>query len=339
MGRITNSAAAIVAFLALAAVAAGCGGGGSDSTSEAAARKKLEAGAQKLTDAKSFRVRVPIEAEVEGKIEELGCVNLALEHHGKEERFDLLFFDQSCSGGLEAHELIAIEPPGLGLERRPGKLDGGDDHARGPRRTRRRTDRPEGPLRGRRKHRGRPTGGERVEEAEGKFVDVPVYNFEAPASAFPGSEDLGDVRSNSKRSSTSKGYLRELTVHGEEDGTGATVSDEYERHRPGPRNQPARPLRSEGPEAADPLESRPRSALRRPLDLEPAGRRRADGEEEDDDAADRHDPHLAADDLHRRSSAAPPGGKDSMSSSPSSRWAAPSRAPSAMKEITSGRMP
>ena len=33
------------------------------------------------------------------------------------------------------------------------------------------------------------------------------------------------------------------------------------------------------------------------------------------------------------------GGRDSKSISPISRWAAPVRAPSAMKETTSGRMP
>lgn len=213
-------------LFALAAV--GCGGGGSDSSSEAAARKKLEAGAQKLTDAKSFRVRVPIETEVEGQTEELGCINLALEHHGKEERVDLLFFDQSCSGGLEAHELIAIDhqawasssdDPGswTAATITPAVLNELDDEQ---------TD-----LAGLFKAAENievDDEGSAVDEGESDFVDVPSYTFEAPASAFPGSEDAGDVKIEFEAVLDKKGYLRKLTVHGEEDGTGATVSDEYE---------------------------------------------------------------------------------------------------------------
>jgi hypothetical protein len=230
LGRKTNTGAAIAALLALAAIAAGCGGSGSDSSSEAAARKKLEAGAQKLTDAKSFRVSVPIEAEVEGQTEELGCVDLALEHHGKNERFDLLFFDQSCSGGLEAHELIAVNHQAWASSSddpeswtaatiTPAVLDELDDEQ---------TDL-KGLFKAAEDIEVDDEAGA-VDEGESDFVDVPVYSFEAPASAFPGSDDpdLGDVKIEFEAVLDKKGYLRKLTVHGEEDGTGATVSDEYE---------------------------------------------------------------------------------------------------------------
>lgn len=224
----------LVALFAVAVLvvvaAAGCGGGSdSSSESESAARKKLEAGAQKLTDAKSFRVRVPIEAEVEGQIEELGCVNLALEHHGKEERFDLLVFDQSCSGGVEAHELIAVghhawassgDPESwTAATITPAALNELDSEQ---------TD-----LKGLFKAAENievDSEGSAVEEGESNFVDVPSYTFEAPASAFAGTEAeaLGDAQVDFEAVLDKKGFLRKLTVHGEEEGTGATVSDEYE---------------------------------------------------------------------------------------------------------------
>ena len=65
---------------------------------------------------------------------------------------------------------------------------------------------------------------------------------------------------------------------------------------------------------------------------------RTQAEEEDHAAADGHDPHLAADDRQREGLLSRPG-RASKSRSPNSRWAAPARAPSAMKETTRGRIP
>jgi hypothetical protein len=36
--------------------------------------------------------------------------------------------------------------------------------------------------------------GAAVEEGDGDYVDAPLYSFEAPASALPGSDDLGDLK-------------------------------------------------------------------------------------------------------------------------------------------------
>ncbi len=146
---------------------------------------------------------MPIEAEVEGEIEELGCVNLALEHHGKEERFDLLVFDQSCSGGSEAHELIAVghhawassgDPESwTAATITPAALNELDSEQ---------TD-----LKGLFKAAENievTSEGSAVEEGESDFVDVPSYTFEAPASAFAGTEPKPSAtsRSTSKPSST-----------------------------------------------------------------------------------------------------------------------------------------
>jgi hypothetical protein len=203
---------------------AGCGGGDSGGESESAARKKLEAGGTKLTDAKSFRVEVPIEAETDGESVEVACLNLAIDNHTEPERVDLLLFDQSCSGGMEAHELIAVGRRAW-VSSAPGRwtaatithaaLDEIDDEQ---------TDL-KGLFAAAENIESQPEGAA-VEEGDGNFVDVPSYTFEAPASAFPGTaEDLGDVQIDFEAVLDRKGFLRELTVHGDEDGTGATVTD------------------------------------------------------------------------------------------------------------------
>ena len=69
-----------------------------------------------------------------------------------------------------------------------------------------------------------------------------------------------------------------------------------------------------------------------------AGAGGAQGQEEDHAAADGHDPHLAAD-YGEGEGLLGAAGRASKSMSPSSRWAAPARAPSARKETTRGRMP
>jgi hypothetical protein len=73
-----------------------------------------------------------------------------------------------------------------------------------------------------------PEGGGVEEGKAGKFVAVPKYFFEAPASAFSGSEDLGDLKVEFEATVDRQGYLRELVVHGDEGGVGATVTAEYE---------------------------------------------------------------------------------------------------------------
>jgi hypothetical protein len=99
----------VLALLALTLLVVGCGGGGGgSSTDEAAARQTLEAGGQKLTDAKSFEVSLLIEGEEDGEDpEELGCVDLGIDK-GKPERLDMRLYDRGCSGGTEGKELIAI---------------------------------------------------------------------------------------------------------------------------------------------------------------------------------------------------------------------------------------
>jgi hypothetical protein len=242
--------AALVSVAALALVAAGCGGDGdSGGRSEAAARKKLEAGAAKLTDAKSFRVQVPIEAETDGETEEVACLNLALDNHTKPERVDLLFFGQSCLGGAEAHELIAIGREAWATSGQgswtaatitPFALDEIDQEQ---------TD-----LKGlfaAAENIDTDAEGGAVEEGEGNYVDVPRYTFEAPASAFPGTdEELGDVQIEFEAVLDRKGFLRELVVHGEEDGTGATVTDKYEDVNQDLDIAPPDPSEVKGPKAA-----------------------------------------------------------------------------------------
>lgn len=54
------------------------------------------------------------------------------------------------------------------------------------------------------------------------------YSFKAPASAFPGAEDLGDTDVDFEATLDQKGFLRELRLHGEAEGAGATVTETYE---------------------------------------------------------------------------------------------------------------
>jgi hypothetical protein len=225
--RTRNTAAALLAVLALGTAATGCGGGGSDSESESASRKKLEAGATKINGAKSMRVSLLFEAEEDGESEELGCLDLAVDT-AKPERVDLTFFDLNCSGGSEAHELIAIghrawadssdDPESWTAAKITPELlhELGDEQ----------TD--FGKLMAAAEDiEVHPEDGA-VEEGESNFVDVPSYSFEAPASAFPGSDDLGDLKVEFEATLDRHGYLRELMFHGDEDGTGATVTANYE---------------------------------------------------------------------------------------------------------------
>jgi hypothetical protein len=214
---------ALVAAIGL--VAAGCGGG-SGGESEAASKRKLEAAAAKIKGAKSLRMSLGFASEEDGETEELGCLDLSIDT-GKPEKVDLAFFDVGCSGGTEVHELIAIGHKAWGTDSleswRAAKITpalmrelSSED-----------TDFAQ-LMEAAEDISVDPEGGGVEEGKEGKFVAVPKYFFEAPASAFSGSEDLGDLKVEFEATVDRQGYLRELVVHGDEDGVGATVTAEYE---------------------------------------------------------------------------------------------------------------
>jgi hypothetical protein len=218
-----RGAAALGLLAALVLVATGCGGdsGGSESSS----RKKLEAGGAKLTAAKSFEVSLLVELEEEGESQEAGCVDLGVDSH-RTEAIDLRYYDLNCSGGSEGRELIAIghrawastEPGSYTAARiTPHVANELSDEQ---------TTELQGLFEAAEGIEADSEGGA-VEEAGGKFVDVTKYSFEAPASAFPDSEDLGDTKIDFDATLDRKGFLRELVLHGEEDGTGVTVTETY----------------------------------------------------------------------------------------------------------------
>lgn len=200
---------------ALALVIAGCGGGGdSGGDSESASRKKLEAGADKVSGAKSVDLTLGFEIEEDGDPEQIGCLELWVDT-GKPEAVDIVVFEDGCHGKI-ANELIAVgrrawgsTGPGSWREAKitPALLREISDEQ---------TD-----------------FGELMAAAEDIEV-VPDgqaderYSFDAPASAFPGSADLGDLEVEFEATLDRRGYLRELVVHGDEDGAGATVTANYE---------------------------------------------------------------------------------------------------------------
>jgi hypothetical protein len=205
---------------------AGCGGGG-DSSYQAAARKKLESGGQKLTAAKSFEVSLQIEGEEEGTDpEQLGCLDLGIDK-GKPERLDMRIYDLNCDGGSEGHEMIAIGRRAWASSEAgswtAAKISPSVIHELNDEQT---TD-----LAGLFKTaedveevsaesavESRAAGGEAVTE----------FSFKAPASAFPDAEDLGDTDVDFGATIDGNGYLTELTLHGEAEGAGATVTETYD---------------------------------------------------------------------------------------------------------------
>lgn len=219
--------AALGLLAALVLAVAGCGGGDPGGESESAARKKLEAGAAKVNQAKSMRLSLLFEAEEDGESEEIGCLNLAADT-AKPERVDLTFFDLNCSGGTEAHELIAVghrawanssdDPESWAAAKITPELL----HELGNEQT------DFGELMAAAEDIEVDPEGGAVEEGDSDFVDVPLYSFEAPASAFPRSDDLGDLKVEFEATLDRHGYLRELKFHGDEDGAGATVTATYE---------------------------------------------------------------------------------------------------------------
>jgi hypothetical protein len=224
-GRISRTARSLAAVVALVAAVAGCGGG--DSGDEAAARQKLQAGGQKLTDAKSFEVSLLIEGEEEGETpEELGCVDIGIDNR-EPVSLDLRIYDLNCSGGSEGRELIAIGhrawaasgeaswtaakiSPAVTKELNAeqttdlqGLFEAAEDVEEVSAET---------------AVEARAAGGEAVSE----------FSFKAPASAFPDAEDLGDTDVDFEATVDGKGYLTKLALHGEADGAGATVTETYE---------------------------------------------------------------------------------------------------------------
>jgi hypothetical protein len=240
-----RSLVAVLALAVLGLLAAGCGGGDSGGESESAARKKLEAGATKISGADSMRLSLGFEAEEDGETEPLGCLDLAVDT-AKPESIDLLFFDKSCEGGTEAHEMIAVgrrawgsTGPGSWREAKitPALLHEISDEQ---------TDFSQ-LMAAAEDIEATPEGGS-VEEGGGKFVDVTSYSFEAPASAFPGADpDLGDLKVEFEATLDRQGYLRELIVHGDEDGAGATVTAKYEDIDEPQHIEPPSPKEVQGP--------------------------------------------------------------------------------------------
>jgi hypothetical protein len=217
--------AALASIAAIALIAAGCGGGSGSSESEAAARKKLEAGATKLSGARSFAASVRFELEEDGVPEELGCLTLSFDR-GKPERFAVSYLDENCSGGSEGHEVI-----GIGARAWVATGSGSWTAATIAPELRKELDEEQtdnlGPLMRAAEDIEADLEGGAVEEAGGRFVDVTSYSFKAPASAFSDSEaDDGQVEIEALVDK--RGYLREVVVHGEDEGSGATVTDKFD---------------------------------------------------------------------------------------------------------------
>jgi hypothetical protein len=213
---------------ALLAALAGCGGGGGDDPEdEAGARKKLEVGGQKLTDAKSFEVSLLIEGEEEGEDpEELGCLDLGVDNE-KPVSFDMRIYDLNCSGGSEGKELIAIghrawatsgEGSWTAAKISPEVIAELNDEQ---------TDDLQQLFEGA-EGIEEVSADSAVEERAAGGEAVSEFHFTAPASAFPDAEDLGDADVEFEATIDGRGYLVELVLHGEADGAGATVTENYE---------------------------------------------------------------------------------------------------------------
>jgi hypothetical protein len=210
-----------------ALLVAGCGGGSGSTTDESAARQKLQAAGQKLTDAKSFEVSLLIEGEEEGEDpEELGCLDLGVEK-GKPESLDMRLYDLNCSGGTEGKELIAIghrawaasgEGSWTAAKISPGVIAELNDEQT--------TDLKQ--LFDSAEDIEEVSVDTAVEERAAGGEAVREFHFTAPASAFPDAEDLGDTDVEFEATVDGNGYLTRLVLHGEAEGAGATVTETYE---------------------------------------------------------------------------------------------------------------
>lgn len=208
---------ALLAMAAFALVVSGCGGsgGGSDSESESAARKRLENAATKIENAKSMKLSLLFEAEEDGDAQPLACLELAADTR-EPESVDLTFYESSCANGTETSELIAI-----------GRRAWGQT---GPGSWREAKITPEllKELGDEQSDFGELTDAAENIEVEPDGQSDERYSFEAPASAFPGSSELGDLKVEFEAVIDRQGYLRELVIHGDEDGAGATVTVHYD---------------------------------------------------------------------------------------------------------------
>jgi hypothetical protein len=225
--RISHSGRLLLALAALAWALAGCGGGSGSSGDESAGRQKLEAGGRKLTGAKSFEVSLLIEGEEDGTDpEQLGCVDLGVDNR-KPVSLDMRIYDLNCSGGSEGKELIAIghrawatSEPGSWTAAKisPALIHELDDEQT--------TDLQQ--LFEDAEGIEEVSDESAVEERAAGGEAVTEFSFKAPDSAFPGAEDLGDSDVDFEATIDGEGYLTELTVHGEAEGAGATVTETYE---------------------------------------------------------------------------------------------------------------
>jgi hypothetical protein len=235
--RPKRRAAALGVLATLALVVAGCGGGGGgggDSESEAAARKKLEAAAAKIENAQSMRLSLLFEAEEGGDSTPLACLDLAVDTR-KPESVDLTFYESSCANGTETSELIAIGRRAWGQT--------GPDSWREAKIT------PEllKELADEQSDFGELTAAAENIEVKPDGQSDERYSFEAPASAFPSSSELGDLKVEFEAVIDRQGYLRELVIHGDEDGAGATVTVSYDSVNEPQSIEPPSPNEVQGP--------------------------------------------------------------------------------------------
>jgi hypothetical protein len=165
-----------------------------------------------------------IEGEESGEDpEELGCVRLGADNR-KPVSIDMRIYDVNCSGGSEGAELIAIgqrawASTGSGAwtaakltkelnAEQTTDLQGLFEAAEDVKEVSAETSVEE-----------RAAGGEAKAE----------FSFKAPASAFPGSEALGESGVDFEATIDGNGYLTQLVLHGEAEGAAATATETYER--------------------------------------------------------------------------------------------------------------
>ncbi|MBS1887330.1 MAG: hypothetical protein JSU06_09085 [Actinobacteria bacterium] len=186
--QVGNTAGALAAVAMLVGLA-GCGGGGA-SKPESALRKRLQAGAAKLTAARSFEASVLFELERESEPEEIGCLDLGVDNR-RPARFDMRVYTVGCAGGGEASEVIAS-----GNRAWATSEAGRYRTARIPPQLLRELDSEQTELKqlfvAAEDIKAEP-GGAAVMEGGGRFAAVTSYSFHAPASAFPGSKDVGSL--------------------------------------------------------------------------------------------------------------------------------------------------
>jgi hypothetical protein len=219
----------LLALLALAALVAGCGGGSESGGDEESSRQQLEAAGKMLTDADSFEVSLLIEAAEEGdsEPEELGCVRVGVDSQ-KPVSIDMRIYDLNCSGGSGGTELIAIGD-------RAWATSGSGTYAAAkisPELTKELNDEQTTDLQGlfeSAEDIKEVSADDAVEERAAGGEAKSEFSFKAPASSFPGAEDLGDSDVDFEATVDSQGFLTKLVISGEAEGAAATATETYER--------------------------------------------------------------------------------------------------------------